>query len=641
MRLDIVRRSRNARAATSCGGRRFALMVVVGAVLASTLAGRASAVDFVIAGVGDSMSAGEGNPERIGTFNSAGILTGTRSPEQWRVAGRRWPGGEVVTETDSLNARRCHNSPYNPHQQAAEMLQERFPDINVVFRSFGCSGATVPVGLLGVYDGSASEEARPPTVDPRRAAVTSEKAVTADDQPPQLDQVTGWLARRNRTQLDALLVTIGVNDVGFATVVGLCALPPEAWIAAGLLGGPAAGSVLGAAFGGPFGIGVGALVGSALSPAIAAGLATLPCNLNPVLGGVVTPKLNALSTVYRALATSIDARFNSAAAGRPRLGEVYLTEYPDPTRSDDGTSCDSRDFESNEFLRGLTATETSWAAATVLARLNRTGRSAAQAAGWRYAGGIAGDYRLHGVCADAADRWIHTANDSLRKQGNDASPALQTVTPLRFGGGAVHPTVKGAEAIAKRILPGLEAQLRTRFGIPDVTISQTTSNSVTLSWNDPPELAESGFQVQIDGRSIVSVGANVTTYTRTLVGRGSYRVRECRNRLARACSPWSASVVASNRTPGGLTNVRLADLRQQARITWTPADQRQTQFLVRWRPSRQTRWRTETLPPNANEFALGDRAQAPLDPGVAYVIQVRACGRGCGPLTQVVVPIAP
>ncbi len=618
------------------------IFVVVAVVVpAAALAGRASAVDFVIAGVGDSMSAGEGNPERIGTFNSAGLLIGPRTPEEWRIAGGRWPGGEVVDAADALNARRCHNSPFNPHQQAAEMLQQRYPDIRVVFKSFGCSGATVPVGLLGVYDGSTNELRKANSIDPRPGAVTTEAAVTADDQQPQLNQVTGWLARNNRTELDALLVTIGVNDVGFGTVVSLCALPAEAWIAAGLLGGPAAGAAFGVAFGGPFGIGIGALIGSALSPAIAAGLATLPCSVNPAVLAEVSPRLNALPTIYRALDTSIDARFNGSVAGRPRLGEVYLTEYPDPTRADDGTFCEGRDFASDEFLRGLTSTETSWAAASVLAPLNRIGRAAAQSAGWKYAGGIASDFRLHGVCAGAADRWIATASDSLRKQGNDAFPALPSVSPLRVGGGAVHPTPKGDEAIAKRVLPGLEAQLLAKFGIPNVRVS-TTTNSVTLSWNDPPNMAESSFQVEIDGQSRISVGANVTTYTRTLLGRGSFRVRECRTRNARLiCSPWSASVVASNRAPGRLTNVRLADARRQARITWTPADQRQTQFLVRWRPSTQTRWRTETLLPNENQFTLGDRAQAPLDPGVVYVIQIRACGGACGPLTQLVVPIAP
>jgi hypothetical protein len=134
-----------------------------------------------------------------------------------------------------------------------------------VFTSFGCSGATIPAGLIGAYDGSASETQKPSSVDPRPGAVTEDTAVTADDQPPQLDQVTGWLARRDRDELDALLVTVGVNDAGFATVVALCALPPEAWIALGVLGVPVAGGVLGAAFGGPFGIGIGALVGASLS----------------------------------------------------------------------------------------------------------------------------------------------------------------------------------------------------------------------------------------------------------------------------------------------------------------------------------------------------------------------------------------
>src|SRR5215216_1507388 len=65
----------------------------------------------------------------------------------------------------------------------------------------GCSGATVPRGLLGPYVG----------IEPDR-----ERTI----QPPQVELLSDLAARR---EIDAVLVSIGANDVHFGAIVQFCA----------------------------------------------------------------------------------------------------------------------------------------------------------------------------------------------------------------------------------------------------------------------------------------------------------------------------------------------------------------------------------------------------------------------------------
>ncbi|MCZ7588078.1 MAG: hypothetical protein M5U27_04295 [Gaiella sp.] len=105
--------------------------------------------EFVIASIGDSYAAGEGTMVRNGDFDANGVLRAGGSEEAW--GGFTELGASFA---GNLRADLCHRSRHAGAAVAARTLQDRYPGIRIVFRSFACSGATIPKGLLGPYVGA-------------------------------------------------------------------------------------------------------------------------------------------------------------------------------------------------------------------------------------------------------------------------------------------------------------------------------------------------------------------------------------------------------------------------------------------------------------------------------------------------------
>lgn len=134
--------------------------------------------DRLIVALGDSVASGEGNPEDTKT---------------------RW--------LDPA----CHRSVAAGFQQAANQLGKVDRRRSITFVSLACSGARIDRGLLGPYAG----------IDPLPAGATYL---------PQVDRL-GEIDRRRRraggSGADAVLVSVGANDVRFSSVVKRCALPGD------------------------------------------------------------------------------------------------------------------------------------------------------------------------------------------------------------------------------------------------------------------------------------------------------------------------------------------------------------------------------------------------------------------------------
>jgi hypothetical protein len=132
---------------------------------------------------------------------------------------------------------------------------------------------------------------------------------------------------------------------------------------------------------------------------------------------------------------------------------VYVTEYFDPTRDDDGDFCgrdgDARD-STEEILGGVWADEAEWAATTVLSRLNYEVKSAADRFGWNYVDGISTEFRTHGYCAP--DHWIVKFRESRANQHD------------RFG--TMHPNRLGQTVYARRLESVLRRDLLTPSPLP-------------------------------------------------------------------------------------------------------------------------------------------------------------------------------
>ena len=108
-------------------------------------------------------------------------------------------------ETGVLGARRCHRSPRATAPRAVTTLATRFPDIDFTLRSFACSGAKIDVGVMQPYAGAEN-------VDPDHKV------------PAQIQQANDYLATLPAAsrRIDALVMNIGGNDLGFADVIKRC-----------------------------------------------------------------------------------------------------------------------------------------------------------------------------------------------------------------------------------------------------------------------------------------------------------------------------------------------------------------------------------------------------------------------------------
>jgi hypothetical protein len=181
--------------------------------------------DLLIAGLGDSIAAGEGNPDRPVALSDEGFCFrrfGTGS-EYYRP-GRSGFKGDRTCETSPnvagemaewtrLGARwlsqPCHRSLYSYQLRTALTLAVENPHVAVTFLPLACTGATIENGILG------SQRARELNCTPDRAC-----GATVPAQIAQLQQHLN-AARRGRPNrtLDLVLLTVGANDIDFSGLV--------------------------------------------------------------------------------------------------------------------------------------------------------------------------------------------------------------------------------------------------------------------------------------------------------------------------------------------------------------------------------------------------------------------------------------
>ena len=290
--------------------------------------------DFLIVGIGDSMGSGEGVPDvEIDRSHSSAV----------------WEN------------RQCHRSEYSWQADLAHNISVT-NSWTVSFLHLACSGASVPVGLLGGYEG----------IEPN---------------PQQIDEVRRITAGRT---IDALLMSIGVNDLHFGPLITFCIFNSDCRNRTVRWDG------------------------------------TNNKFVNDPNGTVMTQ----LIANFTADLTVHYAQLNQALQGLVEPNRVYLIQYPDSTRNGDGNSfCDSLAALPwiGQFAR-IRAADTAWLADGFAAGLNAAGAAAAQAYGWNYISGAADEFRTHGYCAGKKS-WIVTTHDSRAHQGDLAG----TLHPNRVG----------------------------------------------------------------------------------------------------------------------------------------------------------------------------------------------------------------
>lgn len=269
--------------------------------------------DYLIVGLGDSNGSGEGNPDIPG------------------VALPKWEDF------------RCHRSAQSYQARTASAIEKSSDQASVTFVHLACSGASLPAGLLGHYRG---------INDPGGVAL-----------PAQVDQLDRLLGRRKP---DAVILSVGVNDIGFGPLVAFCIEQNGCFARKGFD----------------------------------------PSQPNKDLDDVVAQRIAALPGWYAKAA----ARFKALGI---KPGDVYVTEYFDSTRDSGGKTCNPlvRVYGHGTF----TETEADWAYDNVLIPLNHAVAAAAREHGWHLVSGAQQLFRRHGYCSD--DSWIVPLTSSLFKQG--------------------------------------------------------------------------------------------------------------------------------------------------------------------------------------------------------------------------------
>ena len=182
--------------------------------------------DLLIAGMGDSIAAGEGNPDRPIALDDGGFcfrrfLAGATS-EYFRPGRAGFKGnkaceqgfssGNTAADWARLNARwwsaACHRSLYGYQLRTALALAVEQPHVAVTFLPLACSGTTIE---LGFFNPLRAREC-PPTGSCASSHAAANGAAEGGD------AISRASITRSASSI-SILLTIGANDIWFAGLV--------------------------------------------------------------------------------------------------------------------------------------------------------------------------------------------------------------------------------------------------------------------------------------------------------------------------------------------------------------------------------------------------------------------------------------
>ena len=180
--------------------------------------------DILIAGLGDSIASGEGNPDRPIALADEGFCfryyLGSASAQYYRPSRAGYKGGRACEAPELLQVWQhqsalwlnsaCHRSLYGYQTRTALALAVQYPHVAVTYLPLACTGATIHDGLFG------SQRAR--ECPPSKSQSTCQGTVSG-----QLAELRDAVAAAKRRQpdrkLDLVLLSIGANDIYFSGLV--------------------------------------------------------------------------------------------------------------------------------------------------------------------------------------------------------------------------------------------------------------------------------------------------------------------------------------------------------------------------------------------------------------------------------------
>jgi lysophospholipase L1-like esterase len=180
--------------------------------------------DIFIAGLGDSVASGEGNPDRPIALSDEGFCfrsyLGTAAAQYYRPSRAGYKSGRACEAPEQLAVWQrqsalwlhsaCHRSLYSYQTRTALALAVRYPHIAVTYLPLACTGATIADGLFG------SQRAR--DCLPSKSGGACQGTVNG-----QLGELREALTAAKRRQpdrkLDLVLLSVGANDIYFSGLV--------------------------------------------------------------------------------------------------------------------------------------------------------------------------------------------------------------------------------------------------------------------------------------------------------------------------------------------------------------------------------------------------------------------------------------
>jgi lysophospholipase L1-like esterase len=448
--------------------------------------------DIFIAGLGDSIASGEGNPDRAIALSDEGFCfrsyLGNASAQYYRPSRAGYKGGRACEAPDSLAVWQrqsalwfnsaCHRSLYSYQTRTALALAVQYPHIAVTYLPLACTGATIADGLFG------TQRAR--ECLPAKNAATCAGTVSA--QLAELrEAVTAAKRRQPARTLDLVLLSVGANDIDFSGLVAdvIVDTPTERALfrQSGVMGSVADSR-------------------AALARELPQGFGKLREALKPLVGDLqrvvfvsyANPTLDKGAPCPGGRAGfDIHPSFNADPQRLANVSRYVRSEFLPQLRAivlcESGVLC--RD-PARDRMTFVDAHQAAFAEHGFCARaqsdpefdrecFSATGDSfdpdiVSAASQPMRCGRSAGDYRAYLPRA----RWIRDANDSYfaamtypqalpsSSQPADIHDATWGVLSAVYGG-AVHPTAEGHAAMADAAVPAAAAVLRLDAAEPEVS----------------------------------------------------------------------------------------------------------------------------------------------------------------------------
>ena len=415
-----------------------------GVVAQNTISNRVLIEDILIVSIGDSFSSGEGNPER-GRLNPY--------PDAlWANDGSSSPISIV-----NQRHRRAHRSTLGWPAQTALSLENADSSTSVTFVSAATTGGTINHGILNPGEGSENEP------------------LPSGGLPAQLDEISQIVGNR---RIDVLLMSVGINDIGFSSILHALLLTGEDTETVTDFGGTDQFA----------GLNINdklQAISDATNNGDWANVLSAPCE--------ECTGLNSLVAQYQNLSNTLNQRFGE------NLGEIFIVEYPDPT----GVLIDGSLYWCNEVLNDLISStggvigtiahsaapdleidsgEQQFMVNNLLQQLNTAIRTATAGTQWHLVRHIQSDFANgHGYCAGwpmlrpgeayyfalgnpypdllpesgPTVSWFRTAAQSRVWQGplsRECEYQLFCVSTAVKSTGQMHPNELGHQAVKSRVL---------------------------------------------------------------------------------------------------------------------------------------------------------------------------------------------